>query len=177
MMDKPYAVSLGDKFPQAIPTAEGGVTEFFRNDANSFFAFLPDMTPTEVKVLRRGKLRAGLIVDLPLIMWVFSFGDKMQLQFTPNYDSRIVSEDEFTPMTFTGSERIAMMVTGVDSASGIIKALRMVTLPPVLCKQFASAVHAQRSMAGSMAFNQKPYDALPIEELIKRIPMYPCGEN
>lgn len=169
-------LSVGQKYPLPITVKEGASANFLMKGDSVLHIFLPDILPSEIRQIKKGKIKAGIIVDLPLILWVFQFGD---MTFECPYDIRLINKNDLELPSITNEkQRLAISMHLVDSNTNIIHALKLFTLSPELSLKFLLAaqeqlVHPEPDI--TPVYNR--YLMQPLENLIKITQLTPCGQN
>lgn len=167
-------VAVGQPYPFPLATREGAAAQFLKGNDNVLQVAMPALAGSEVRAIRKNPLRAGLIVDLPLILWVFRFD--ADLIFDCPFDvRRIEAEQRWLPDISNTAQRLAIEIHLVDSASRIVRGLRGITLAPALTVRFFSAVQDQLVASGAMEPIYERYCRLPLATLAERADLVLCG--
>ena len=62
-------------YPYPVAVQEGASAQFLMDGYDFLQVCMPNITRAEAIQVRKGKLKAGLIQDGPLILWLFHFGE------------------------------------------------------------------------------------------------------
>lgn len=143
-----------------------GVAEYnYANDAHELRLFWSAPTDAEVAAVRQAPMHLALLVEDGIIFLVWRFegiGDWSDCPFSihlvPESHRRI-------PPIAEGEERALLQVVLVDASTGLVCALRAVTIPPLATQLLVNAIReqAQRPFARS-AYDQmlrSAYDRYP----------------
>jgi hypothetical protein len=68
------ALERGKEYPLPIRAREGAAANFLADGGNMLQIGMPNLTRSEARSIRNDPMKAGIIVDGPLILWVFQFG-------------------------------------------------------------------------------------------------------
>lgn len=168
------ALSRGGKYPYPVATREGASAQFLMDDHDFLQVCMPDITRTEGTQIRKGTLKAGLIQDGPLILWLFQFGD--ELIFECPFDARLVPPQRLRlPDVTNDRQRFCFDIHLVDMATNTIRGLRAITLSTGLTVKFFAAVQDQLvDRRGQDAFVRK-YQQMPLPSLAQLAKLETCG--
>lgn len=175
----PHVLSVGSPYPLPLSSPEGGGAQFLGQGGNVLQIALPGIMPSEEKTIRKGEMRMGLIVDQPMLLFVVEFQFKKEPPIITDcpFDARLLPKDELQLHDIlTAEQRLMFEVHLIDSASGMLKGLRGITMSPGLTRDFLAAVQDQLAHTGDFSAPLAKYMALPLTELPKKTQMYPCGK-
>lgn len=107
---------------------EGNYLDYDKNGFTLYY-FLPNITKTEEEGFKTGKYKFALTVMSDILFLLSEFKPGLALSDTPFHfglyqDNRI----EYLPKDIPEGEGLALQIIAVDSATGIIKALRLIGL-------------------------------------------------
>jgi len=144
---------------------ERGVYEY-RGGQHELLLFWSQPTTKEVEDVKRGPAEFALYTEGPLIVFLFRFGRNTPWSDSP-YTIHLTLPDERTlpPPVASTETRILLHVVLVDAATGIIRALRAVTLSPEFTAALQDAIRAQ----SEQPFHPAAYDAA-IAGIYRRFP-------
>jgi hypothetical protein len=171
-------LARGEPYPLPLVQTEGAVVLFLMKSGNFLQIVLPGMHSKEQNALRSGMIKAGFLYESGSMLFLFQFygGDGRPLiTFDAPFDIRILPVDERNLHNIENQEqRLAIEVHAVDEHK-ILRALRMVTMPPDMTVKFLSAVQEQMAALykfGVMAtwMQQQP------NELIKQCETWVLGK-
>jgi len=166
-------IEQGGRYPLPIQTVDGAAVNFL-GDHNTLQIAMRNIQRSEANAIRKGTLRAGLIVDGPLILWVFEFvGD---LIFDCPFDARLIPKSALRLPNITNDlQRLLVDIHLVETATNTVRAIRAVTLPPGITRDFLAAVQDQLADHRSMAPIVARYAAIDLLMLRNRARMQRCG--
>lgn len=144
---------------------------FYANghDLQLFFAGLTEM---EIEEVQTGECEFALDVESGIIFFLCRFGSQPWSD-APYTWHRVPEEQRVLPEPeATSDSRALLQVLLIDASTGILKAIRAVSLSP----QFTRALHRAIREQSMAVFNQEKYDAdlailygrLSTKELLKR---------
>lgn len=171
-------LSVGAPYPLPLSGPEGAAAHFLGKGGSLLQVVMPNLLESEIKALRKGNMTMGLIVDQPLLLFIVSFqykGDSPLIMECP-FDARLIPRDSLDLHDVTTQvQRLMIQVHIVDSATGVLKGLRGITLAPGLTRDFMSAVQDQLANSGSVEPLLARYMQLTPDALAKKANMLPCG--
>jgi len=139
-------LARGEPYPLPLEQGEGAAAQFLTKTGNVLQIVLPDMDAKEQTALRSGMIKAGFLYDGGAMRFLFQFyGDKGKplITFDAPFDIRILSPKERNLHNIDNAEqRLAIEIHAIDEKK-ILRALRLVTMPPDMTLKFLSAVQEQ----------------------------------
>lgn len=166
-------LSRGKAYPLPIRAHEGAAANFLTDGGNLLQIAMPNLTRSEARSIRNDPMKAGIIVDGPLILWVFQFG---MLIFDAPFDARIIpAHARWLPDIENGQQRFAIEVHLVDTATMIVRGIRYVTLSPELTRRFLLAVQEQLADQRDITPYLTRWNAVPITRLPTLAQVERCG--
>ena len=145
--DPTRALEVGKRFPGlSFPTADAG--EYLYYDVgHELRIFWSSPNPREVESVRSGEAEFGLLYEEDLICLAYHFGAEPISEAI--YSWHLVAEDrrQLPPREVGASDesRALLVVVLTDAATGIVQALRGVTLSPEFTKALHEHIHEQAS--------------------------------
>ncbi len=139
---------------------------------------LPDMSPVEARTIRRAPVAVGAIIESPFVLPVWAFeGSELygETPFNPTLYGELI------PGARESIDRANLVtIVGVDSASMIVRALRVANLPRAWVERTGRAWQAAWDGPNYSARYQKWLDRLmarSLDEIVRRAePMGKLGE-
>jgi hypothetical protein len=169
--------SIESEYP-LIVDGEGARANFLHESGNILVIAVPDISNKERMALKKNKIKCGLIIDQPVILFLFDvegFGE-----IDAPFDSTLYKKTQLCLPDITNKEqRLLIDIHVVDYNTKILKVLRSVTMPPDLTLKFLSAVQDQIAMPFSKSTYEKKLSEFAwqdIRELMKKTKMYNLGE-
>lgn len=162
---KPYVPSR-TQWPEAVEYN-------FRGGEHELRMFLGRPSPAEVVGISRGPCEFGLYVDGPVIFFLYRFpGAGLEWSDAP-YSIHLVTEAErIEPEVHVTDETRALLhVVMVDAESGIVRALRAVTLSPALTEALHGAIRRQLEVGLDPGYDRHlawVYSALTSRQMVER---------
>jgi len=139
-------LSRGEPYPLPLQHGEGAAAQFLTKTGNILQIVLPNMDAKEQKALRSGMIKSAILYADGAMLLLFQFyGDngKPLLTLDAPFDIRILPEDQRNLHSIDNAEqRLAIEIHGIDEKK-IIRALRLVTMPPAMTIKFLSVVQDQ----------------------------------
>lgn len=166
-------ISRGKEYPLPIQAREGATANFLTSGGNLLQVAMPNLTRSEARSITSGPMKAGIIVDGPLILWVFQFG---MLIIDAPFDARIIPANAlWQPDIENDQQRLAIEVHLVDTATMIVEGFRYLTLSPKLTRRFLLAVQEQLADRRDIAPYLTRLNSIPITRLPTRAQVERCG--
>lgn len=160
----------GATFPQ------GAQVTFSTKYVTEMVIFLPDPTPGEIRAVEEGLVRFALVTQPSILLLLATFSVPGQPTKTaiPWFDCPWQAVREEHPGFPEGQGgHLALPITLVDTRTGTIKAMRLVTLSPEMTSTLRSAVEyqvanpatdAQAQEAISFLYSRYPTNAALVEQ-------------
>lgn len=151
----PQLLVVGDLYvPGRTSWPEAAEYNYTRagHDLRLFFA---EPSISEVLAARSAKIRLALLVEPPLIVLAYKIPGLADWSDAPYTWHLVPPEHRAIPEVATGEQRAWLNVTLVDASTGILKALRAVTLTPLATQLLHAAIAAQAAQPWDLA----AYDA------------------
>ena len=161
-------LARGEPYPLPLVQTKGAVVLFLMKSGNFLQIVLPGMDAKEQTALRAGMIKAGFLYESGSMLFLFQFygsNGKPLLTFDAPFDIRILPHDDRNWHGIDNDrQRLAIEIHAVHEKK-ILRALRMVTMPPDMTLKFLSAVQDQLAAIdkpGVMAkwMQQQPEDLL-----------------
>jgi hypothetical protein len=125
----------------------------FRAGHHELLLFLPGVLPIEIANVRHGRARFALLAREGILFFLSRFGILPWNEAA--YSWHMVPEAERAlPDPLTAEEPILLPIVLVDGTTGIIRAMRAVTLSSA----FSAALHRAILRQSELAFDQDHYD-------------------
>jgi len=165
-------LSRGELYLLPLNQKEGASTQFLMKSGSVLQIVLPGMDAKEQNALRSGMIKAGFLYNSGSMLFLFQFyGDngKPLITFDAPFDARLIpTKDRELHNIENAEQRLAIEIHAVDEKK-ILRALRLVTLPPTMTLKFFSAVQEQLAATdkpGIMAnwMRHQPYELIETTE-------------
>lgn len=172
-------LAINTPFPGTLPPNEGGVLELFRGH-NMLLLNMRGLQQWEAKVVRKGPVKVGILVEDTAILLLWRFHDlkgRPIFSFDTPFDARLIDWETLDlPSKFTDKSRLAVTIVLVDRDSKLIKALREISLPLAISDALLGAAMDQlaapellpRADARVRMWQQMPIDALATRTSLAR---------
>jgi hypothetical protein len=115
----------------------------YRGGEHELVLFLARPTSDETQAVRRGDAELALFVERSLIVLLYRFGQALPWSDAP-YSIHLVPFEQRTLPPETGPEEHALLqIILVDAGTGIIKAMRVVSMSPDFTQTLHNAIRKQ----------------------------------
>lgn len=168
--------AVESKYPFPV-FQEGAQANFLCTAGNILLLSLSDISNQERLAFKKNPIKCGMIVDQPLILFLFDFGTGGQ--YDAAFDATLYKHEDLQLYDITNKEqRLLIEIHAVDFRTQILKVIRAVTMPPSLTLNFLSAVQDQLSHFDKFAYEKKLLEIYRHRtyDLIKKTKMYNLGE-
>lgn len=135
----------GEPYPLPLEQGEGAAAQFLTKTGNILQIVLPGMDAKEQTALRSGMIKAGFLYEGGAMLFLFQFygAGKPLLTFDAPFDIRLYQENRRNLHNIDNAhQRLAIEIHAIDEKK-ILRALRLVTMPPDMTIKFLSAVQEQ----------------------------------
>lgn len=133
----------------------------FRGGGHELRMFLPGLRAREVRAVRQEPAEFGLLVEGDVLLFLYRFGAAIPWGDAP-YSWHLVgrhdpSEQILPPEPGSAEQRALLTIILVDADSGIIRALRALTLSPAFTRALHAAIREQaaRPWPGDAAYDRQ----------------------
>jgi hypothetical protein len=173
-------LACGTAYPLPLPQhKEGGAgAQFLTRRGNRLQIILPGMTVKEQKAIRSGMIKSDLLYKNGAMLLLFQFyggNGKLLLTFDAPFDIRLLpSADRYLPNIENAEQRLAIDLHAVDG-NGILRALRLITMPPGMTIKFLTAAQDQLVETRSGAKEMAEWLRLQPDELINKTKTWVLG--
>lgn len=138
-------LARGERYPMPLLQSEGAAAQFLLKTGNILQIIVPGMDAKEEAALRSGMIKAGMLYEGGAMLLLFQFysnDGKPLLTFDAPFDIRLLPSSQRKLHNIDNDQRLAIEIHGVDDKL-ILRALRVVTMPPNMTIKFLSAVQDQ----------------------------------
>lgn len=127
----------------------------YRGGGHELVLFLRQPTSREVRAARQGLASFAFYADQDLLVLLYAFGDGLPWSDAPYSWHLVPKSERVLPPETRGEERALLSLVLVDATTGIIRALRVVTLTPTFTRLFHDAIREQaaRPWPGAAAYD------------------------
>ncbi len=141
-------LARGEPYQMPLMQKEGAAAQFLLQSGNTLQIVLPGMNAKEETALRSGLIKAGMLYDGGAMLLLFQFygnDGKPLITFDAPFDIRLLPSKERNLHNIENTEqRLTIEIHGIDE-NKILRAIRLVTMPPAMTIKFLSAVQDQLS--------------------------------
>ena len=153
-----YAYEVGKLYNPNRNVWPEAVQYSFRGGGHELVLFYRRPTASEIQDVRTGKASFALAVDQDVLYFLSNFGEATHWDDSP-FSIHLVPEEQRTlpPTELMPETRALLAVILVDASSGIIRAMRQVTLSPVFTAKLYDLIRAQaaRPFPGQVRYDQQ----------------------
>jgi hypothetical protein len=169
-----HVLTVGRPFPTAVPRVDAGAFYRYADGDHSLTLLMARPTPVEVEAVWKGQTRFALVVDGPALFFCYRFVP-MPWSDAP-YNIHLEAPEDRTPPNLaelTDETRTLLHIHLVDTESGILRALRALTLGPDFTRALFEAIRDQAAapIPGRKAYMRHVAEVqrrFPSEALIER---------
>ena len=176
-MTELITLTRGEPYPLPLEQGQGAAAQFLMQSGNILKIVLPGMDSKEQNALRSGMIKAGFLYEGGAMLLLFQFygsNGKPLITFDAPFDIRLLSAAKRNLHNIENPEqRLAIEIHAVDEKK-ILRALRVVTMPPAMTLNFLSAVQDQLAAIDKPGVMAKWMQQQP-EYLIKKVENWILG--
>jgi len=132
----------------------------YRGGEHELILFFNKPTSKEVHAIAKERAEFALFVERRLIVIVYRFGTELPWSDAPYSIHLVPSEQRTTPPEVEMDERAWLHIVLVDASTGIIKALRSLTMTPEFTWTLHQAIREQAKMPFTRSEYNSELDAL-----------------
>lgn len=158
----------GEKYPLPYHQGTGAATQFLVKGGSYLQVILPNMSQVERESIRAGEIKAGLLYKGGAMLFLFQFHDensKLVMSFDSIFDVRLIEKSALDLLNIDNPEhRMTISIHGIDN--GILRGMRLLTLPPSLTRKFLVSVQDQISTVQKGECVMTEWQKINIDELI-----------
>lgn len=158
-------LTVGEPYIPGKTSWPEGAEYNYDGNGHELRLFFGSPTEQEIRSVRRSPVHLALLVEGPIIdlVWRFEgFGDWSDCPYSIHL---IPSDRRMTAPVTSGEQRALLQIVLVDAQTGILRAIRAVTLPPHATQRLHAAIREQEGQA----FERSAYDAA-LQALYRRYP-------
>jgi hypothetical protein len=174
-MTELHEYRVGEWYSPTRTTWPDGVAHYaYRGGVHELLLFLSSPTPNEVRGVRQGEAEFGLVAQGPLIVLLYRFasppehpgarprpGAALPWGDAPFTVHRVSEAERTLPeLPSSPEERALLAVMLIDAATGIIRAIRVVSLSPAFTSALEEAIREQARLPYEAATYDRLLDAL-----------------
>lgn len=139
-------LAVGEAYHMHIQIGEGAAAQFLMRQGNVLQIQICNITTKELAALKSGMIKAGFLYDAGAMLLLFQFygqDGKPLLTFDCPFDIRLLTASRRNLQDIDNAEqRLAIDIHVIDE-NKILRALRVVTMPPDMTRAFLAAVMDQ----------------------------------
>lgn len=135
-----YAV--GEKYNPKVASWPEGTQYNFRSGAHELLMFFAGPTEHEIKQIKTGAAEFGLLFESDIIFLLARFGDLSWID-APYHWSMLPENEKVGPAAPEGDSLALLQVILIDAKTGVIKALRVISLSAANNKILRNAIGRQ----------------------------------
>jgi len=175
-------IKTGQKHPFLVPLHDSAQCALFTKSGNILNIMLTKPDSKDVKSIRRGKLKVGILEKdtAILLLWHFhDHKDRPRLLFDSPFDIRRLPADRRDLYSKDKPEqRLAIHIVLIETHTAIVRGNRLVTLPVPVSDQLMALVMdqiAHPEKAAAAAARQNQWAQQPLDQLAAQTRFYQAG--
>jgi hypothetical protein len=126
----------------------------YRGGEHELILFFDRPTPEEVKTVSKARAEFALFVERSLIVMMYRFGQEVPWSDAPYSIHLVPREERVVPPVSLPTEWALLHIILVDASSGVIRAMRVLSMPP----EFTQALHRAIQEQAEMPFTRAKYN-------------------
>lgn len=105
--------------------------------------YLLDITPAEREAVRRAPVKLAFAVIGDVLFFLYRFGTEIPWSDASYTWHKVPPEWQVRPPALTGEQRILLTIALVEASTGIVEAIRVVTMSPTMSRALHLAINRQ----------------------------------
>lgn len=138
-------IAVGQQFVQGRTSWPEGAEYNYTTTGHELKLFFSSPTEAEIRAARRGEMNLAIYVELPLIEICYEIKGLVDWSDAPYTWHVVPQEHRSLPSKFTPEQRALLLVLLIDADTGILRAIRQVSMTPDATKLLHSAIADQAS--------------------------------
>lgn len=168
-----HAIAVGHPYAPGYSHVPEGYQFNWSNGRLELLIVWNAPTPQEVEGVRRAPLQVGLVIEGPIIFFLYQFKGFTSWGDAPYTVHMVPIAERHSPPALLGSDfRAVLSVVLVDAQSGIVQGIRLVTLSPTLTHRLFEAIRQQAVQPFDQGYYeatlQAIYEARSSEDLVRQ---------
>lgn len=115
----------------------------YRGGMHELVVFASTPTPEEIESVRAGRADFALLVKAPVLLMLYKFAPRIPWSDAPFSVHLVPDGERSLPPDPVGEERANIQAILVDAATGVVKAIRLLSLSPDFTAALHRAIRAQ----------------------------------
>jgi hypothetical protein len=152
-------LSVGTLYSPAVTRWPETAQYQYRSGTHELLLFLESPDAREVDDVARGEARFGLLVHGTAIFFLYSFGGGPWSDAPFSIHLVPAAERKLPDVLRSDATRAVLQVILVDASTGIVRALRLVSLSPEFTLELHSAIVAQAAQPADPAAHDRAIEA------------------
>ena len=139
-------LARGEPYPLPVPQQEGASANFLSKNGNVLQVSLPGMTANECTAFRSGMIKAGFMYQDGSLLWLFQFNDnkgRPLITLDAPFDVRLIPKNLLALHSIDNAQQRLLIDLHAIDEHKILRALRVITMPPELTLEFLQAAQDQ----------------------------------
>ena len=157
------AISVGQLYHPARTTWPETAQYQYRSGQHELVVFMREPTAAEVRDYRKGRARFSLVVQQPVILMLYRLGAEPWSDAPYSWHLVPEPERDLPSADLESGKRSALQVVLVEAATGIVRALRLVSWSP----PFTRTLHAAIREQAAAPWDAQLYDTV-LAQLMRR---------
>lgn len=177
MNNQLVTLSVNKPYPYDLNVSEGAISNFLVKNENRLIIAMPNISKEEAWAFKKGAMRCGMLAKNGAILFIWQFFDKKVPVATLDspFDARLINNIDLHNIE-NEYQRLSISVDIVDTATNLVRGLRLITMPPNLTVTFLSAVQDQLASAESGDSQYQIWMTFRPDDLAKQTKMWDMGQ-
>ena len=153
-----HTYSVGQPYNPTITRWPECALYSYRSGEHELLLFLEGPSKGECLAVKKGDAKFALLLEGDVIFLLYSFGAQLPWSDAPfSYHLVEAAERTLPPLDIGQQERALLSVTLIDAATGLIRAMRALSLSHRFTEQLHAAIHRQaaRTWSGRAAYQSQ----------------------
>lgn len=138
-----HTIKVGELFDPALRVWPEAPEYNFRSGVHRLIIALRRPRADEVEAVRVGAAKFAFAVIGPVLVFQFRFGTALPWSDALYTWHKLPAGERVEPAALSGEQRVPLEVFLVDAATGVVRAIRVVTLSPTFSRRLHEAIRQQ----------------------------------
>lgn len=145
---------------------EPGVTRYdempeynYRSGIHRLIIAMRNLTPAEVEAVRHADVKLAFTVIGDVLIFQYRFGAVLPWSDAAYTWHKVPPAEQIRPPALTGEQRVLLEIILVEATTGIIHALRVVSMSPTMSRRLHEAINRQADAPFPASGLLSTYDA------------------
>ena len=138
-----HKIAVGESYLPNGGRVQERVEYNFRSGGHELLMSLANLTQKEIQAITQGPADFGLFIEGEVMLFLYRFGNTIPWSDAPYSWHLVPSEQRTLPPHIAATIGMVLSIILVEATTGIVKKIRVVSLPPDFTKSLNGAIALQ----------------------------------